>query len=100
MNTPVAIPTPEEFIEQAAVTKSQLIEKLAAQMLAKGYELAQASWRYYTAEAHKKAGPQMEGEFTEARAERARLDWEYDALKHAVSALQSTLKFERELDRQ
>ena len=100
MNTPIAIPTPEEFIEQAAVTKSQLIEKLAAQMLAKGYELALAAWRYYTAEAKKKGSTEDEDEFSQARAERARLDWEYDALKHAVSALQSTLKFERELDRQ
>ena len=100
MTIPVTIPTPEEFIEQAAVTKSQLIEKLAAQMLAKGYELALAAWHYYAAETKKKAGPEFEDEFSQARAERARLDWEYDALKHAVSALQSTLKFERELDRQ
>ena len=85
------IPTIEEFIELASANKVQLIERLAAKMLTSGYELAAAAFDHYRLQATAKGTP----EAAIAQAKRAQLDWEYDALKHSVSALQSTLKAER-----
>lgn len=87
--------TYDEFISMASQNKIQLIDKLAAKMLHAGYLAAGASVEYYRIKI-KKDEPNL---LAEATARRALLEGEYDALKHAVSALQSTLMAERELDK-
>ena len=83
----------DEFITLAATNKIELIDKLAARMLDIGYRAAAGSAEYYRVELTDKAGAAL----PELTAIRAKLDGEYDAIKHAVSALQSTLRAEREL---
>lgn len=85
----------EEFISLASQNKIALIDRLAAQMLDMGYRAAAASAEYYRIKLTEKGDPRL----AEATAKRAALEGEYDALKHAVSALQSTLRAERELDK-
>lgn len=87
--------TYQEFMSLAAQSKITLIDRLAAQMLGAGYRDAAASAEYYRIKLTAKDDPRL----PEATATRAALEGEYDALKHAVSALQSTLRAERELDR-
>jgi hypothetical protein len=93
MNTPTEEMSVSDFINLAAVNKIQLIDKLAAQMLDIGYRAAFASAEYYRIKLTAKDDPRL----PEATAYRAKLECEYDAIKHAVSALQSTLRAEREL---
>lgn len=83
----------EDFIALAATNKIGLIDKLAARMLDIGYRAAAASAEYYRVKLTDKADANL----PELTATRAKLDGEYDAIKHAVSALQSTLRAEREL---
>ncbi len=85
----------EEFINLAASNKIELIDKLAAKMLRIGYESAAATAEHYRIKLTEKADPRLPA----ATALRAKLEGEYDALKHAVSALQSTLRAEREIDK-
>jgi len=85
----------QEFMSLAAQSKITLIDRLAAQMLDAGYRAAAASAEYYRIKLTAKDDPRL----PEATATRAALEGEYDALKHAVSALQSTLRAERELDK-
>lgn len=88
--------TYQEFMSLASQNKITLIDRLAAQMLDAGYRAAAASAEYYRIKlGSEKGNPQL----AEATAKRAALEGEYDALKHAVSALQSTLRAERELDK-
>lgn len=87
------IPDYREFIELAGANKIELIDKLAAKMLQVGYEAAAASAEHYRIKLTDKDDPALPA----ATALRAKLEGEYDALKHAVSALQSTLRAEREL---
>lgn len=82
-----------EFISLATTNKIALIDALAAKMLDLGYRAAAASAEYYRIKLTAKDDPKL----PEATALRAKLDGEYDAIKHAVSALQSTLRAEREL---
>lgn len=84
--------TYSDFISLASQNKIQLIDRLAAQMLDIGYRAASASAEYYRVKLTAKDDPRL----PELTAERAKLEGEYDAIKHAVSALQSTLRAERE----
>jgi hypothetical protein len=93
MNTPIQEMSVNEFITCATQNKIELIDKLAAQMLDIGYRAAAASAEYYRVKLTDKADASL----PELTAIRAKLDGEYDAIKHAVSALQSTLRAEREL---
>jgi hypothetical protein len=93
MNTPIQELSVEDFINCAAQNKIELIDKLAAQMLDIGYRAAAAGAEYYRVKLTAKDDPRV----PELTAIRAKLDGEYDAIKHAVSALQSTLRAEREL---
>jgi hypothetical protein len=93
MNTPIQELSVNDFIACAAQNKIELIDKLAAQMLDIGYRAAAASAEYYRIKLTDKASESL----PEATAIRAKLEGEYDAIKHAVSALQSTLRAEREL---
>ena len=79
----------------AMQNKIMLIDHLAAKLLATGSAAASASAEYYRIKLTAKDDPRL----PEATATRAALEGEYDALKHAVSALQSTLRAERELDK-
>lgn len=88
--------TMQEFLSLASQNKITLIDRLAAQMLDAGYRAAAASAEYYRIKLGAEKGDQRLSEVT---AKRAALEGEYDALKHAVSALQSTLRAERELDK-
>lgn len=88
--------TYQEFMSLASQNKITLIDRLAAQMLDIGYRAAAASAEYYRIKLGSEKGDQR---LAEATATRAALEGEYDALKHAVSALQSTLRAERELDK-
>jgi hypothetical protein len=85
----------EEFMSLATQNKIALIDQLAAKMLHVGYEAASATAEHYRIKLTAKDDPRL----PEATARRAILEGEYDALKHAVSALQSTLRAEREIDR-
>ncbi|MBL0320722.1 MAG: hypothetical protein IPP74_15715 [Alphaproteobacteria bacterium] len=88
--------TYQEFMSLASQNKITLIDRLAAQMLDIGYRAAAASAEYYRIKlGSEKGNPRL----AEATATRAALEGEYDALKHAVSALQSTLRAERELEK-
>jgi hypothetical protein len=87
------IPTAEEFVELASTAKIQLIDQLAATMLDVGYRAAAATAEHYRIKLTAKDDPRL----PDATANRASLEGQYDALKHAVSALQSTLRAEREL---
>jgi ribonucleotide monophosphatase NagD (HAD superfamily) len=82
-----------EFIQLAGLNKISLIDQLASRMLVIGYEAAAATAEHYRIKLTAKDDPKL----PEATAKRAKLEGEYDALKHAVSALQSTLRAEREL---
>ena len=93
MNTPIQEMSEADFITLAASNKIQLIDQLAARMLDIGYRAASAAAEYYRVKLTDKAS----AELPELTATRAKLEGEYDALKHAVSALQSTLRAEREL---
>lgn len=84
-----------EFMSLALQNKIMLIDHLAAKMLDVGCRAASASAEYYRIKLTEKGDPRL----PEATATRAALEGEYDALKHAVSALQSTLRAERELDK-
>lgn len=84
-----------EFMSLAMQNKIMLIDHLAARMLDVGCRAASASAEYYRIKLTEKGDPRL----VEATATRAALEGEYDALKHAVSALQSTLRAERELDK-
>jgi len=84
-----------EFMSMAMQNKIMLIDHLAAKMLAAGSAAASASAEYYRIKLTAKDDPRL----PEATATRAALEGEYYALKHAVSALQSTLRAERELDK-
>lgn len=88
--------TYQEFMSLAAQSKITLIDRLAAQMLDAGFKAAAASAEYYRI---KLGGVKDDVRLPELAARRAALEGEYDALKHAVSALQSTLRAERELDK-
>lgn len=83
-----------EFISLATQNKIQLIDRLAAQMLDIGYRAASASAEYYRIKLSDKDDPRL----PEAAALRSELEGGYDAIKHAVSALQSTLRAEREME--
>ena len=85
----------QEFMSLAMQNKIMLIDHLAAKLLATGSAAASASAEYYRIKLTAKDDPRL----PEATATRAALEGEYDALKHAVSALQSTLRAERELDK-
>lgn len=86
----------QEFMSLAMQNKIMLIDHLAAKLLATGSAAAMASAEYYRIKlGNEKGDPQL----VHATALRAKLEGEYDALKHAVSALQSTLRAERELDK-
>lgn len=87
--------TYQEFMSLAVQSKVTLIDHLAAKMLAIGSQAALASAEYYRIKLNAKGDPRL----AEATATRAALEGEYDALKHAVSALQSTLRAEREMDK-
>ena len=91
MNT--YIPTPEEFIQLASTQKIQLIDQLAATLLDVGYRAAAATAEHYRIKLTAKDDPRL----PDATANRASLEGQYDTLKHVVSALQSTLRAEREL---
>jgi hypothetical protein len=93
MNTPIQEMSVNDFITLAAQNKIELIDKLAAQMMDIGYRAAAASAEYYRVKLTDKTSENL----PELTAIRAKLDGEYDAIKHAVSALQSTLRAEREL---
>ncbi len=84
--------TPEEFIKLASEAKIQLIDRLAASMLALGEEYARTAAEYYR---QKYTG--KEENFERLTYEHKRLEIKYDVLKHAISALQSTLKAEKTL---
>jgi hypothetical protein len=86
-------PAPADFLSRAKTDKIQLIDELAAQELAIGFEAAQASFAYYKVYLVDKNDVNV----PMLRAEKERTDAQYDAVKHAISALQSTLKAEREL---
>lgn len=83
--------TVKEFIDLASSTKVKLIERLAGRMLSIGYQLSEAVFEFYRLDATDKGSPA----WAEARAKRAKLDTQFDALKKAISSLQSTLKAER-----
>lgn len=85
--------TIDEFIRLASENKIDLIDKLAAKMLDIGYRAAAATAEHYRIKLTDKDDPKL----PDATARRASLEGQYDALKHAVSALQSTLRAEREL---
>lgn len=68
--------TYQEFMSLAAQSKITLIDRLAAQMLDAGFKAAAASTEYYRIKLTAKDDPRL-----------------------AVSALQSTLRAERELDK-
>lgn len=88
--------TYQEFMSLAMQNKIMLIDHLAAKMLDVGCRAAAASAEYYRIKlGSEKGDPRL----AEATATRAKFECEYDALKHAVSALQSTLRAERELDK-
>ena len=93
MNTPYQELSVDDFISCAAQNKIELIDVLAARMLDIGYRAAAASAEYYRVKLTAKDDPCI----PELTAIRAKLEGEYDAIKHAVSALQSTLRAEREL---
>ena len=93
MNTPIDYLSESDFVAMAAQNKIELIDKLAARMLDIGYRAALASAEYYRVKLTDKGADNL----PELTANRAKLDGEYDAIKHAVSALQSTLRAEREL---
>jgi hypothetical protein len=93
MNTPIQELSVDDFITLAAQNKIELIDQLAAQMLDIGYRAAAASAEYYRVKLTAKNDERV----PELTAIRAKLEGEYDAIKHAVSALQSTLRAEREL---
>lgn len=92
-NIPIQEMSVSDFIALAAQNKIELIDKLAAQMLDIGYRAAEAGAEYYRIKLTAKDDPLL----PEATAIRAKLEGEYDAIKHAVSALQSTLRAEREI---
>lgn len=99
MTIPADTPlSPEEFMQLAAANKVELIEKLAAQMLDIGYRAAAATAEYYRIKLgiHDDS-PAYKQMLADATARRASLEGQYDAIKHAVSALQSTMRAEREL---
>lgn len=99
MKIPADTPlSPEEFMQLAAANKIELIEKLAAQMLDIGYRAAAATAEHYRIKLgiHDDS-PDYKQALADATARRSSLEGQYDALKHAVSALQSTLRAEREL---
>ena len=81
----------DEFIRQASQEKINLIDKLASKVMSFGERYAIKSAEYY----RQKLTDQKAANFPQLAAEHARLEIEYDALKHALSALQSTLKAER-----
>lgn len=87
--------TYQEFMSLAIQNKVTLIDHLAAKMLLVGSQAALASAEYYRVKLAEKGDPRL----AELAASRAALEGEYDALKHAVSALQSTLRAEREMDK-
>ena len=83
--------TEEEFAEKVSTDKIGLIDRLAGDLYVTGLELAQASMDYY-----KLGGRYGKGdEFQVVQGKKAALEFEFDTLKHAISALQSTLKAER-----
>jgi len=86
----------QEFMSLAMQNKIMLIDHLAAKLLATGSAAAAASAEYYRIKLGSEKG---DARLAEATATRAALEGEYDALKHAVSALQSTLRAEREMDK-
>ena len=82
----------ETFMDLASRDKVQMLEILAAELLAVGYAAARAQAKFYRI---KILSPDSKTDLAEATANRNQLDVEYDAIKHTVSALQSALKVER-----
>lgn len=83
--------SPVQFVEMATQNKIHLIDILAARVLELGEEYALVNADYYRA----KLAGQKDETFGALTYRQHRLEIEYDALKHAISALQSTLKAEQ-----
>lgn len=83
--------TPLQFLELAARDKIRLIDQLAARTLELGNDYALASAEYY----RRKLTGDTRDDFDILTYRHKKLEIEYDAIKHALSALQSTLKAER-----
>jgi len=84
--------TPEEFMQLAADEKIKLIDRLAASMMKIGEEYAQTAAEYYRQKFTKE-----ERGFAELTYKHKQLEIRWDMIKHVVSALQSTLRAEREI---
>lgn len=82
----------EQFLALAAQNKVELIDMLAARMFQIGQELALTNAEYF----RQKNTTRLEN-FGQLAADHARLEVLFDAIKHAISALQSTLRAEREI---
>jgi hypothetical protein len=79
-----------EFLEWANQDKIRLIDWLASQLLVVGEECAVKTAEYHRAKANAKLTPEI-------AQNRYLVEIRYDYLKHAISALQSTLKAETKI---
>jgi len=82
--------SPDDFIKLAGEAKIQLIDRLAASMMAIGEEYAVTAAEYYRQKYTKE-----ENGFAELTRKHKLLEIRWDMIKHVVSALQSTLRAER-----
>lgn len=82
--------TPQDFLDMAQSGKIELLERLAARCLELGNDYAQAAFEYYGAGGSK-------GATKDVAARYHKLDIQYDSLKHMMSAIQSSVRAEREL---
>lgn len=85
--------TPEEFMQLARDKKIELIDKLAASMMVIGEEYATVAAEYYRQKFTNKEVPN----FAALTYACKKLEIRWDMIKHVVSALQSTLRAEREI---
>ena len=86
--------TPDEFVLEAKNNKIGMIDGFAGILLDVGRKSAEAIWEYRRL---KLTAEPKSVELAEAWAESSRLAQLYDTYCHVISALQSTLKAEREL---
>lgn len=94
---PILDLTPSEFISMAQQEKIRLLTIMAARDLELGEQYALAAARFYRAKYGRPKGAPDPENYANLSGEKEQLEIEWDALKHAQTAIQSALAAERRM---